>query len=178
MTQPVPAKVNRALAEVAVDAFLADERWAALIGEYSWELTRVDDVTLLCAMRARPLPGEDPAGERYVVRLTCEYYPAYPPDARFVNPATGTYAYPHDVSALPILESPGCWVHHQYPSYPPEYPYGPQLVCSSMTFGYYFSGHTPTEDQRWRPGRHDIGSTLWTIYRALQSEHYKGRRTG
>jgi hypothetical protein len=167
----LPAPVNRALAEAAVDEFLRDESWQRRVAEYGWQLDRPGLLTIIVTLRARPLPD---VSDLYTLRLECGYYPTHPADVRFVNPDTLEYDAGKDKSFLAVLEAGYCRVHPSY-NYQDPYPYGPQLVCSSMTLGYYFSRHAPTEDQRWRPGRHSIGSSIYTVHRALWSPNYRGR---
>lgn len=112
--------------------------------------------------------------ETFTLRLSCEYYPTHPPDGIFVNPSTLEYEYGKDNQHVPKLVAGYCQTHLKYP-YDPPYKHGPQLVCCSMTLGYYISNHSPTPDQIWVPGRHDLGSTVAAIHRALRSEFYKGR---
>ncbi|HEY4425153.1 MAG TPA: hypothetical protein VGN10_13140 [Pyrinomonadaceae bacterium] len=169
MTRPSP--VNPALARAAVASFLEMPEWRQKIIEYGWRLESIDDLTLYAVLRARPLNDRI---EDYTVRLSCDYYPTHPPDAKFVNPQTLEYKLNKDLNHLPKLAAPYCQVHPVY-NWDHPYRYGPQLVCSSMTLGYYFSNHSPTADQVWEPGRHTIGSTIHTIHRALHSTHYSGR---
>ena len=166
-----PSLVNPFLARAAVTSFLVMPEWQKKIKEYGWRVVSIDELTLYAVLRARPLNNRT---EEFTVRLSCDYYPTHPPDAKFVNPETLEYEAGKDLHHLPKLTAPYCQVHPSY-GWDHPYPYGPQLVCSSMTLGYYFSNHNPTADQAWEPGRHTIGSTIHTIHRALQSAHYSGR---
>jgi hypothetical protein len=47
------------------------------------------------------------------------------------------------------------------------------LVCCSMTFEYYISGHNPASGQQWQQGRHTLGATLTRIQDALTSPNYQ-----
>ncbi len=156
-----------------VDAFLADPDWQDFAEEYGWRIVRRGPLTLLVTLAVNTASGQV---EEYMLRLECAYYPSAPPDAQFVNPVTEQYDPNTDRRCLPQLRAPYCYVHPNY-AYQPPYPYGPQLVCSSMTLGYYCSGHNPLDHQRWDPTRHTLGSTIWTIHKALQSEHYFGRES-
>ena len=49
-----------------------------------------------------------------------------------------------------------------------------QLVCCSMTYEYYVTGHGPTAAQRWRQGRHTLAATLNRVHDALNSPNYQG----
>lgn len=163
--------MNPAFAKAAVDAFFGSDGWRKRIQEYGWELRRLDDLTVIAVVTSRR-PGRE--GDRYTLRLVCDYYPTHPPDVRFVNPETLDYDPNRDTHHLPMLQAPYCAIHPIYSGFPPTYPYGPQLVCNSMTLGYYFSGHGPTADQIWTPGRHSIGSSILAVYNGLRSEHYNG----
>jgi hypothetical protein len=165
----LPSPVNDVVAAAAVRHFFTVEDWVRRASEYGWVLSMIDPLVVIVEMRA----ANHDDGE-YTIRLSCGYYPTHPPDAMFVNPATLQYNYGEDNRHVAKLEAPYCHTHLSY-NFQPPYEFGPQLVCSSMTLGYYFSNHTPTEDQVWRPGYHDIGSTLYAIHRAMRSLHYKGR---
>lgn len=169
-----PSLVNRAFAIAAIEDFFADENWRRLISEYGWVVGMVDPLTIFVSLSAHPING---VVDVYTLRLACSYYPTHPPDVIFVNPATFEYDAARDKCHVANLQAPYCYVHLTY-SYQQPYQYGPQLVCSSMTLGYYFSGHSPTPDQKWQPGRQVIGTTIYTVYRALHSQHYHGRHAG
>lgn len=168
----LPSKAHHLYATAAVEAFLADATWQEQIEEYGWRVSRPEELLLLVSLPVKPLRGGE---EIFTLRLLCDYYPTFPPDVQFVNPATGVYVPGEDAAHVADLRASYCWVHLNYSGYPPEYAYGPQLVCSSMCLGYYFSGHSPTPEQRWQPERHSLGTSLATVYRALRSSDYHGR---
>ena len=170
----LPTKVNPVLASTAIQGFLNDPDWQAQIAENDWKILRIGELTLMVWLRAKPFSD---TAETFALRLTCDYCPVHPPDVRFVNPVSHEYTPGLDQHHVANIQAPYCYVHLDY-SYQNPYPYGPQLVCSSMTLGYYFSGHAPTPDQVWQPSRHDIGSTISTVYSALHSPHYYGRHAG
>lgn len=170
----LPTRVNQAMAIAAVQEFLDDPDWQRQIAEYGWEISRIAALTLIVALRAKPLGA---TAEVFTLRLICDHYPTYPPDIQFVNPATYQYAPDLDLNHVARLEAQDCYVHPRY-GYQNLYPYGPQLVCSSVTLGYYFSNHTPMPDQAWQPGRHRIGTSIYTVYRTLHSSDYNGRHGG
>ena len=167
----LPSRVHPALAEAAVDDFLASEQWRDQSARYRWRVLRHDENTVIVTLPARPLGGTE---EVYTLRLACDFYPTHPPDVRFVNPETLEYDPNKDRHHLPQLQAPYCAVHPTY-GYSVLFPYGPQLVCSSMTLGYYFSGHQPTPDQRWVSGRDSIGTTIYAVHKALHSQYFNGR---
>jgi hypothetical protein len=169
----LPSKVHRAYATTAVQDFFHDSAWQEQIAEHGWEVSLKDDLTLLVSLTVRPSGGTT---ETFMLRLICDYYPDYPPDVQFVNPSTHEYVLGQDHCYVADLRADYCHVHLNY-AYQHVYEYGPQLVCSSMTLGYYFSNHVPTSDQVWQPGRHSIGTSLSTIYRALRSSDYHGRHS-
>ena len=79
MTRPSP--VSPALARAAVASFLELPEWRRKIVEYGWRVESIDDVTLYVVLKARPLNNRT---EEFTVRLSCDYYPMHPPDAKFV----------------------------------------------------------------------------------------------
>lgn len=167
----LPSPVNRVLAEAAVEDFFASKKWQKVIERNEWIVSMLDPLTIIVSLKARPL-GD--AAETFTLRLTCDFYPTHPPDVRFVNPATLEYDEAKDQSHVANLQAPYCHTHLNY-GYQDEYKYKPQLVCSSMTLGYYFSRHNPTHEQAWNPQRDTIGRSVHTVYRALHSQHYHGR---
>jgi hypothetical protein len=168
-----PTRVDRKLAVTAVQDFLNDLYWQARIAECGWEVSLKEELTLIVSLTAKSL-GE--TQETFTLRLLCDYYPVYPPDVQFVNPTTHAYVLGRDGCHVADLRADYCYVHPNY-VYQSVYPYPPQLVCSSMTLGYYFSSHAPTPEQVWQPGRHSIGTSIYTVYRALHSPDYYGRHT-
>lgn len=151
--------------------FFAAEHWQRVTSRHGWVFSMIEPLVIVVEMTAT---GGRGLADRYTLRLACEYYPTNPPDVIFVNPVTLEYEYGKDNRFVAKLEADYCRTHLNY-QYNPPYKYGPQLVCSSMTLGYYVSKHNPTPNQVWVPGRHDIGSTLDAIQRAMRSSHYKGR---
>lgn len=170
----LPSPVDKRLATAAVEQFFALDRWQAAAVENGWVFERTEDpLTFFVSMRSRPIEG---IAENFALRLACDFYPTHPPDAIFVNPRSRTYVHGKDNEFVANLSANYCRTHLNF-EYREPYKYGPQLVCSSMALGYYFSGHSPNEDQRWDPRRHTIGSTLFAIHKALRSEHYLGRHS-
>ncbi len=165
------APVNPAFAEVAVDAFLEDPIWQKKASRCGWRLERLDGLTLVTKLDSRPLEN---VPTTFTLRVGCEYYPTHPPDVRFVNPETLQYDPSNDLRHVANLQASYCYVHPNF-SYSTPYPYAPQLVCSSVILGYYFSGHCPTPDQAWDPQRHSIGTSVYAVHRALHSPYYQGR---
>jgi len=169
MTPPGP--VNPALARAAIAAYFADEKWRRRAEEYGWIFAMIDPLTIIVFLTA---PGANRTREIFALRLSCDFYSTHPPDVRFVNPQTFEYNPATDLRHVANLQAQYCYVHTNY-GYQQPYKYGPQLVCSSVTLGYYFSNHTPQPDEAWQPGRHSIGTTVYAVHRALQSPHYLGR---
>jgi hypothetical protein len=162
------------LAVAAVEEFLEDENWQMMAKQYGWVIQKLDPITLIVVLKARILDG---LKDTFTLRLTCETCPAMPPDVRFVNPDTLDYDFTTDKKYVAKLTSPSCTTHLSY-SYNPPYKYGPQLVCTSMSYGYYVSNHSPTVEQKWEPLRHSIGSSIEIVHRTLQSlQYYQGRFT-
>lgn len=170
----LPAKVNHQLVVASVHEFLDDPDWQARVAEYGWNILLKGESTLLVTLSAKPVGN---TAETFMLRLICDYCPTYPPDVQFVNPVTHAYVPGQDQRHVADLRAPYCHVHLNY-SYQNPYPYGPQLVCSSMTLGYYASNHVPIPEQAWQPGRHSIGASIYTVHRALHSSYYFGRQSG
>ena len=61
--------VNPALAEAAVDDFLDDPAWNRRAAKDGWGLERLDGLTLVARLEARPLP-DVPAS--FVLKLACD----------------------------------------------------------------------------------------------------------
>ena len=163
--------ISPALAEAAVDEFLENDKWRKKISEYGWGLERLAPLTLVAKL---PAGSSDAEATTFTLRVTCDYYPAHPPDVRFVNPETLEYDPTKDLRHVANLQASWCYVHPTF-GYPKPFPYGPQLVCSSHVLGYYVSGHAPTPAQMWDPDRHTIGTSLYAVHSALRSPHYHGR---
>lgn len=168
-----PIRPAQHLAIASVEAFLADPNWQERAEEYGWKITRTAPLTLIVGLRARPLEN---VPDEFTLRLLCDYCPMHPPDVQFVNPATHQFAATLDEYHVAKLQAEDCYVNLNYNySTPYPYGYGSQLVCSSVTLGYYFSGHTPTPEQQWNPQRDSLGKTINVVYRTLQSKDYHGR---
>ena len=167
----LPSPVNPALARAGIEEYLANEKWMMRAEEYGWVFAMIDRLTIIVFLTA---PGPNGHREVFTLRLSCDFYPTHPPDVRFVNPQTFEYNPATDLRHVAKLQAQYCYVHTNY-GYQHPYKYGPQLVCSSVALGYYFSNHTPKPDEEWQPGKHTIGTTIYTVHRALNSPHYLGR---
>jgi len=137
--------------------------------ELGWAIP--DSLTLLV-----PLWGEKTSGDRdfYLLRLYFDHYPAFPPSARFVNPATLEYRYPEDKSWVP--NSPG----HGEIQFHTNYSSGrghadTQLICCSQTLEFYTVNHSVEEQHLWNPAKHNFMSTLSAIRRLMVPPYYQGR---
>lgn len=159
------------LAVAAVESFLASDDWRRHAIDRGWSISMVDPITLVVGLRA----GNSELGlDAFTLRLACEECPHEPPDVRFVNPSTLEYDPATDAAHVPILVAPHCRTHLRY-NYPSPYKYGPQLVCNSMTLGYYRSNHSPRPEQQWDPNRHSIGTSIQVVHSVLLSSHFRGR---
>jgi hypothetical protein len=180
MTSKVPALAD---AEIAAAVF-ADHVARVEKGEqaraHGWTFIRLDPLHVVVTMTAvRPSGQQD----TYYVKLGGEYYDTYPPTTSFVcpprpeagdQPARATWSEAGAGSRwLPVVNGLQ-WlaIHAVYPSFADGVPR--QLVCCSMTFEYYISGHNPTPGQRWQQGRHTLGATLNRLQDALISDQYEG----
>ncbi|MFD3840252.1 hypothetical protein ACFWWC_28965 [Streptomyces sp. NPDC058642] len=145
--------------------------------QHGWSFTRLDPLHVIVEVTPHQPAGQ---GQGFYVKLGAEYYDLHPPTTLFVCPprtagdtggAAGWSAAPPGSRWLPVVEAlPWFAVHGAYP-----FPTGPgQLVCCSMTFGYYVTGHSPTAGQQWRQGQHTLVATLSRIQDALDSPNYRG----
>ena len=122
----------------------------------------------------------------YRVLIDGSYYDAWPPRVEFVAPTTdGSWRRARiGEAAFPFISgSPGA----------PSTPSGPQapfpfalhdsysfngregqLVCFSYSLEYYFSGHTPTPEQTWKPGEDRVDATLNRLALVLSSPAHLG----
>jgi hypothetical protein len=163
---------SEAVAAAFIDEFLISSDWQQERERWGWSIIRIDPLTLVVSLQARPIPE---VKESFTIRLSCECCPGQAPDVRFVNPESFEYDPSTDHNHVAILEAPDCRTHLYY-EYPAPYQYSPQLVCTSMGRGYYVSNHTPTADQQWNPQRHSIGTTIAVVQRSLlHPVYYQGR---
>lgn len=106
--------------------------------------------------------------DEYLVRLGFLYYPDWPPTVTFLNPKTKKY----DGTNWP---EPIAGQRLQFNSAYGDAPCG--MVCNSMMFEYYFwGGHAPAENIRWKKGVHTFAATLAELTDHLRPPHYKGKR--
>lgn len=168
-SSPVARALARATTAAHVERLMAHPD-VALSG---WQIAYDDDVTVRVAMTATCSAAAD--SELYHVSLDCDSYDAWPPEVKFINPLTGTYAVHSDRTHLPNIQGfPNFALHPTYSNF-----YTPgrvdQLVCFSFGRGYYDSAHQPTLRERWTPGRHWLYTTIRVLHRALQPPYYVGR---
>ncbi|MEV7152736.1 hypothetical protein AB0O05_40280 [Streptomyces sp. NPDC093084] len=174
MSSPSPADPQIAAAVFADHVERA--KACELARRHGWVFTWLGPLHVVVEVR----PGRAADGECFWVKLGAEFYDLHPPTTVFVCPPGPA----HDASApaawsaappgsrwLPALDPlPWFAIHGAYP-----FPDGPgQLVCCSMTFGYYVTGHSPTAGQQWRQGHHTLVATLSRIQEALDSPNYRG----
>lgn len=150
--------------EVALAAFLR-HRDLALTG-YEWE--QDGPLAILVALEGRRTTAEV---DRYLARLSFLYYPAWPPSATFVNPATHRYDPKFWPDVDPTVAGATLALHPTYGDAPEG------LVCNSMFFEYYFwGGHAPSEGIRWDSARHTFAASLNELRIHLQPPYYRGPR--
>lgn len=171
------AEVAAATFSDHLNVFFADPRRAT----GGWGRISVDALTEVVVIPAvRPDETFDP----YFVQLEADWYDQWPARVTFVEPLAGwptahpgSTHYPVIVgSPLPDGAAPGqpTISFALHPSYAMSYGEQRQLACFSHSFDYYFSGHTPTEEQRWRQGTHTICATLSRLHAVLQAPNYIG----
>jgi hypothetical protein len=160
---PVPNTPARARAALEADLPLVLR--GRTLDEAGW--TRPDPLTILV-----PLVGirEDKTRDDFLLRLQFGYYRDWPASAQFVNPETGSYCYPDDVSWLPRIEGTNeIAVHANYDN-------RLQLVCASVTLEFYLVRHGVAERLLWDPRMQNFSATLTAIERGLRPPFYKGRQ--
>lgn len=148
-----------------------------------WTETRLGPLHSVIQMDGVRVDGtRDP----YHALLIGDWYDQYPPQARFVSPpAIGTDRSevanwpeaPPGSPWLPMIIS-GCMGGSF--AFHPVYNFVEdgttrQLICCSMSFDYYISGHQPTKEQRWTQGRHTVSALLSRLQEALRAPNYQGR---
>lgn len=174
MTGQPPAPTDPEIAAAVFADHVARGEASALAQDYGWLFTWLDPLHVV--VRIQPAgPAAD--GSHYFVKLGAEYYDQHPPTTAFVCPPEESGDNPAWSPAppkgrwLPVVEALSWFaIHDTY-----QYADGPhQLVCCSMTFEYYITGHAPTPGQRWQQGRHTLVATLSRIQEALDGATYKG----
>jgi hypothetical protein len=179
MTATVPAAADPEVAAAVFADHLARVESSAQARTHGWAFTCLDPLHAIVTVTGRRRTGER---DDYHVRLGGEYYDRYPPTTSFVCPprkgnddmngraswleAPAGSRWLPDLTALPWFA-----IHSNY-----SFADGTvrQLVCCSMTFEYYISGHGPSSGQEWRQGRHTLAATLNRIQEALTSANYQG----
>jgi hypothetical protein len=119
-----------------------------------------------------PVRGAANGADDFMLRLGFQYYPEWPPTARFVNPATAEFDASRDLYWLPnVTGDPGFAIH---PIYSHANYTGP-LICCSYTAEFYQILHDVKLEHQWNSALHTFGATISRIQEALRSEYYKGR---
>ena len=182
---PVPADFGQA--QDAVDRHLGQVLAGRTLGSVGWE--RLDPLTLYVPIRGFTMattavaygfdPAADPAGagafadtpagDDYLLRLYFSHYPAWPPSARFVNPATRQFA-AGDVRWLPAIT--GASELHVHANYGGT---SGQVICCSATLEFYLVNHQVADQHRWQPGS-SFAATLNVLSRYMRPPAYTGRQ--
>lgn len=176
----VPAPADPEIAATVFADHMARVSGGAQARERGWTFTWLDAMHVVVTVT-----GTRPDGQRdgYHLKLGAEYYDRHPPTTSFVcppRPASGnapgrdgwTEA-PAGSRWLPnVPELPWFAIHSGYGNFADGV--ARQLVCCSMTFEYYITGHGPTAGQQWRQGRHTLAATLNRVQDALNSPNYQG----
>lgn len=145
------------------------------VARYGWKVEYDGDVLVTVTLMARaPSYGPDQT-DSYTITLDCDSYDTWPPEVKFVNPITRQYSVEHDAHLLPRIEGfPNFGLHTRYQGFTSSPARVDQLVCFSLTRGYYDSNHVPEPYQRWTQDRHWLYSTIKVLHRALQQSYYRG----
>lgn len=129
---------------------------------------------------------QDGTRDAYHLLLIGDWYDEYPPQGRFVVPPSADVDF-MDVSNWPEAPPGSPWLpkidnatldnkfaFHPIVTYAEE-GIQRQLICTSMSFDYYITGHAPTDEQRWKQGRHTVSALLTRVQIALKHPSYLGR---
>jgi hypothetical protein len=183
---PVPADFGQA--RDAVDRDLGQVLAGRTLESAGWE--RPDPLTLYVPMRgfttattavaygfdpaADPAVADEafagaPAGDDYLLRLYFSHYPAWPPSARFVNPATRQFA-AGDGRWLPAIT--GASELHVHANYGGT---SGQVICCSATLEFYLVNHQVADQHQWQPDS-SFASTLNVLSRYMRPPAYAGRQ--
>jgi len=142
---------------------------------YRWAIEYDGEILATIRMSARAAhygPGRE---DWYMITLDGDSYDLWPPETKFVNPSTRSYAVSTDAAGLPPTQGlPGFALHASYSGFVQAGRID-QLVCFSFTRGYYDSNHSPLPHEQWRQGRHWLYTTVRVLHRALQPPYYQGR---
>ncbi len=144
--------------------------------EPGWTYFYLDSLTAIVITPARRDTG---AIDPYFVQLGAAYYDRWPPSVTFVEPgpiSTWVEALANSMWWPKIEGAPFSFGAHN----PYTYPSGRhgQLLCYSHTLEYYLSNHGPTDEERWKQGRHKLTATLSRLADVLTAPYYKGRASG
>ena len=133
--------------------------------EVGW--AQPDDLTLLVPMFATTA---DHRVDAYLLRLSFDHYPTWPPGTQFVNPLTLQYKVNEDAKWVPNAPGhPEIAFHTNYASS------GLQLVCCSLTLEFYKVNHSVDPKLVWQGDRQTFMATIASIRRILVPQHYLGR---
>lgn len=167
--------VARPLARAATDRDVARLLAHPDVSRFGWTVAYDGDVQVTVGLRARAATYASGQVDLYTLTLDCDAYDTWPPEVKFVNPETGAYVVGRDSHHLPNISGfPNFGLHQRFNNFYDKARVD-QLVCFSLTRGYYDSAHVPEPNQRWTPGRHWLYSTIKVLHRALQPPYYLGR---
>lgn len=177
---PVDPEVASVLLRTHLGDFFANSPHVARHDGWGYELCD-DPLTAIVRIPARRIHAS--SIDSYTVLLDATYYDTWPVAASFVGKTGDSYTRARlNTPEFPLISgSPGA------PSGTPspiefalhdEYPFASgvndQLICFSYNFGYYVSGHNPTDSQRWRPSQDRLDATLNRLFTVLNSPAYLG----
>ena len=180
----VPAPMDPVVAAAVFDDHLARTLASDQGRREGWTATRLDDLHAVVHLTATKADG---TSDPYHLMLDARWYDEYPPQVRFVCPpppdgdttmlanwleaAPGSPWLPNiDASTLGNSFS----LHAVY-DFTEDGTRRQLVLCTSMSFDYYISGHNPTAEQRWKQGRHTVAATLSRVQDVLHPPCYQGR---
>lgn len=176
MIAAAPALADPDIAAATFAAHLAHALASGPGVRAGWAATLMSPLEAVIHLTAhRPDGTTDP----YHLRLRGHWYDQFPPQAAFVAPPLEPGGQWQDASPetrwMPRVNN-AVWPDGRF-AFHPVYSFETeqrQLVCCSMSFDYYISGHTPTEAQRWQQGQHTVMALLSRVQEALQAPAYEG----
>jgi hypothetical protein len=177
---PVDPEVAGLLLRVHLEEFFSNSPRVRGANGWAFEIL-TDPLQAIVAMPT--VERDDGVPDIYNVHLDATYYDTWPVSASFVEANGGGWRRARLGSAkFPLLRgSPGApggegvgfpfALHDDY-TWPDQHT--DQLICFSFNFGYYTSGHTPSESEKWRPAEDRLDATLSRIHAALTGPAYLG----
>jgi len=176
---PVDPEVAAALLRSHLEAFF--ETSPRVRGRAGWAF-EITENPLVAVVHVPARARNGGVSDVYTLRLEGTYYDTWPVSTTFVEAHDGGWRRARmGTPAFPLLAgspgAPGAGVGFEFALHD-EYTWSDghtdQLICFSYNLGYYTSGHSPNDDQKWRPGSDRVDATMSRVHAALNSPAYLG----